>query len=36
MSYRKFELIREILLRAKKDLGSPETLETVIKLNKLK
>lgn len=35
MSYKKFKLIREILLRAKKDLGNSETLEMVIKLSKL-
>lgn len=35
MSYRKFKLIKEILLRAKKDLSNPETLEIVIRLNKL-
>ena len=35
MSYKRFEIIRNILVRAKKDLGSPETLETVIRLSKL-
>lgn len=35
MSYKKFEIIKEILLRANKDLGSFETLETVKRLSKL-
>lgn len=35
MSYKKFMLIKGILIRAKKDLGSPGALEIVIKLNKL-
>ncbi|MEG2415908.1 MAG: hypothetical protein RSB12_00515 [Peptostreptococcaceae bacterium] len=36
MSYKKFEIIIAILLRAKKDLGSSGTLETAIKLSKLR
>lgn len=35
MSYKKFEIIREILLRANKDFKDRETLEIAIKLSKL-
>lgn len=35
MSYSKFQIIKEILIRAKKDLGSPEALRIAINLNKL-
>lgn len=36
MSYEKFKLIREILIRANKDFKSKEALIVTIKLNKLK
>ena len=36
MSYKKFEIIKEILIRANKDFKSKEALEIAIKLNKLR
>ena len=36
MSYKRFEIIKEILLRANKDFKSKEALNIAIKLNKLK
>ncbi len=36
MNYNKFKVIKEILIRAKKDFKSKETLEIAIKLNKLR
>lgn len=36
MSYKRFEIIKEILLRANKDFRSKEALNIAIKLNKLK
>lgn len=35
MSYKKFKVIKEILLRANKDFKSKEALEIAIKLSKL-
>lgn len=36
MSYKKFEVIKEILKRANKDFGTKEALNIAIKLSKLK
>lgn len=36
MSYEKFEIIKEILLRANKDFKSKEALEIAIRLSKLR
>lgn len=36
MNYKKFKIIKEILLRANKDFQSKETLEIAIRLGKLK
>jgi len=36
MSYKRFKIIKEILLMANKDLSSKEALDIAIKLNKLK
>lgn len=35
MSCKKFQIIKEILIRAKKDFKSKDALETAMKLNKL-
>ena len=36
MSYKKFQIIKQILKRANMELGTPEALNTAIKLSKLK
>lgn len=36
MNYKRFKIIKEILLKANKDFRSKEALEITIKLNKLK
>ncbi len=36
MSYKKFTIIKEILVRANKDLYTKEALEIAIRLSKLK
>lgn len=36
MNYKKFKIIKEILVRANKDFRSKEALEIVLNLNKLK
>lgn len=36
MSYKKFEIIKKILLRANKDLSSKDALDIAIRLSKLK
>nr|DAZ67448.1 MAG TPA: hypothetical protein [Caudoviricetes sp.] len=36
MNYKRFKIIKEILLKANKDLSSRDALDIAIKLNKLK
>lgn len=36
MNYKKFKVIKEILIRAKKDFKSKETLEIAIRLSHLR